>query len=61
VPAILANAAQSLTRTGTTDPAGAVTFQWNKAPAGTYPTTVTGVLAAGLTWDRGTPYNSYVK
>ena len=47
--------------TGTTDSAGVVTFQWNNAPAGTYTTEVTQVVASGLTWDGITPPNSFVK
>ena len=49
-------------RTGTTGTNGMVTFTLNNAPSGTYTTTVTGVTAAGLTWDGVTPPdNSFTK
>ncbi|MCK4723899.1 MAG: S8 family serine peptidase, partial [Dehalococcoidia bacterium] len=47
--------------TGTTGTDGTVTFKANIAPSGTYSTTVTDVTAEGLTWDGGTPDNSYTK
>ncbi|MGD8351521.1 MAG: Ig-like domain-containing protein, partial [Nitrospirota bacterium] len=47
--------------TGTTDPSGNVTFKQRNAPSGCYETVVTGVSAAGLTWDGVTPPNSYCK
>ena len=42
----------SWTGTGTTDTDGMVTFSLKNAPSGCYTTTVTGVTAGGLTWDR---------
>lgn len=47
--------------TGTTGTSGTVTFQTNNAPSGTYTTTVTDVIAGGLTWDDDTPDNSFDK
>lgn len=47
--------------TGTTGADGTVTFQESNAPAGTYTTKVTDVMAAGLTWDGATPENSFTK
>jgi subtilase family serine protease len=38
---------------------GTATFTARNAPAGTYTTRVTGVTAAGLTWDGITPPNSF--
>jgi hypothetical protein len=49
------------TGTGTTSAAGTASFRLNNAPAGTYSTTVTNVVAAGLTWDGATPSNSFTK
>ena len=44
---------------GTTGTSGTVTFSFNKAPCGTYATTVTNVSASGLTWSpTTTPSNS---
>ena len=48
-------------KTGTTDPGGSATFIFKLAPYGTYTTTVTDVLAAGLVWDGITPPNSHTK
>jgi PKD repeat protein len=39
------------TASGTTGSDGGVTFSFNNAPSGTYTTTVTDVVADGLTWD----------
>jgi hypothetical protein len=41
----------------TTGSAGTVDFSLPNAPSGCYTTTVTGVTAAGLTWDPGDPGN----
>jgi hypothetical protein len=46
---------------GTTGADGTVTFQRNKAPAGTYTTVVTDVTAAGFAWDGATPPNEFLK
>lgn len=46
---------------GTTGSSGTVTFVYNNAPSGAYTTVVTGVVAAGLTWDGVTPDNSFTK
>ncbi len=42
---------------GTTGPEGTVSFFLKNAPSGCYTTTVTGVTAAGLTWDAEDPAN----
>lgn len=47
--------------TGTTGTDGKVTFKANKAPSGCYTTTVTSVIASGLTWDGLTPANQFCK
>lgn len=47
------------TTTGTTNTEGKVQFQLSNAPWGCYVTTVTNVVAAGLTWDGLTPDNSF--
>ena len=47
--------------TGTTDSFGQLTFRITNAQSGTYTTAVTGVTAAGLTWDGTTPPNSFNK
>jgi len=47
--------------TGTTGTDGTLTYRLKNAPSGTYTTTVTDVTAAGLTWDGGTPENSFTK
>jgi hypothetical protein len=49
------------TSAGTTNGDGTVTFSYNNAPAGLYTTTVTGVTAEGLDWDKSSPENSYDK
>ena len=49
------------TATGTTSTDGIVAFTLKNAPSGTYTTTVTKVLASGLTWDGVTPPNSHTK
>ena len=51
----------SWARSGTTGADGSVTLQITNAPAGRYVTTVTGVVAAGLVWDRATPENEATK
>ncbi len=45
--------------TATTGPNGTATLSLRNPRSGTYTTTVTGVSAAGLTWDGNTPVNSY--
>ncbi len=52
---------KSWTGTGTTGVDGTVTFSRKNAESGTYTTKVTGVTAAGLTWDGSTAPNSYPK
>ena len=47
--------------TGTTGTDGAVTFALKNAPSGCYETTVTNVVAEGLTWDGLTPTNGICK
>jgi subtilisin len=47
--------------TGTTGSTGSATFSLNNAGAGCYSTTVTDVVAAGLTWDGATPANQFCK
>ena len=49
------------TASGTTGSSGAISFNINNAPAGTYVTTVTSVSANGLAWDGVTPPNSFTK
>ncbi|MBI4267514.1 MAG: S8 family serine peptidase, partial [Chloroflexi bacterium] len=44
---------------GTTGADGKVTFRITNVLSGTYTSKVTGVVAAGLTWDGITPSNSY--
>ena len=51
----------SWTSTSTTGIDGVVVFKLSNAPSGSYTTTVTGVSAAGLTWDGVTPPNVYIK
>ncbi len=52
----------SWTGAGTTGTDGTVTFSLKNAPSGTYTTTVTNVIAAGLTWDpTSTPPNQFTK
>jgi hypothetical protein len=46
---------------GSTASDGTVTFTLHNASPGLYTTTVTGVDAAGLTWDGNTPVNSFNK
>jgi hypothetical protein len=45
----------------TTGSGGTTSFVIRNAPSGTYTTTITGVNAAGLTWDGKTPPNSFTK
>jgi len=47
--------------TGTTGTNGTVTFKVTNAPSGCYETTVTNVVATGLTWDGTTPENEFCK
>jgi hypothetical protein len=50
----------STSDTGLTDVNGEVGFTWSSAPSGDcFNTVVTGVTAAGLTWDTVVPPNSY--
>ncbi len=44
---------------GTTNTQGVVQFQLSNAPWGCYLTTVTNVVADGLTWDGVTPDNTF--
>jgi hypothetical protein len=53
------NLAQSYS--GATDSQGVVSFQYRKAPSGTYTSVVTDVNATGYTWDGRTPPNSFNK
>jgi len=46
---------------GTTGTNGTVTFSLRNAPSGCYETTVTNVVAEGLTWDGLTPTNGICK
>jgi hypothetical protein len=46
---------------GVTDSLGVVTFNYKKAPSGTYATIVTDVIANGYVWDGETPPNSHNK
>lgn len=50
-----------MTRTGTTNSSGNITFQFNSAPAGCYRTDVTNVVASGLTFDGTEPPNGFQK
>ena len=56
-----ADTGQSWIGTATTGTDGTVTFSLSNAPKGTYTTTVTDVVATGLTWDGNTPPNSFEK
>ncbi|MCH7648571.1 MAG: matrixin family metalloprotease [Thaumarchaeota archaeon] len=47
--------------TATTGIDGKITFQLSNAKNGTYTTTITNVVASGLTWDGVTPANSFTK
>jgi subtilisin len=49
------------TGSATTDGTGQVTFRIQKAPGGTWTTTVSAVQAAGHVWDGVTPENGFVK
>ena len=57
----LSNGNSSWTATGTTSSTGDAGFPLKKAPSGTYTTTITNVIASGLTWDGLTPPNSFTK
>ncbi len=48
----LTNGVSTWTATGTTDTTGGVGFTLKNAPSGTYTTTITNVVASGLTWDN---------
>ncbi len=57
----LSNGSSSWTATGTTTSIGNLDFTLKKSPSGTYTTTITNVVASGLTWDGITPPNSFTK
>jgi len=57
----LSNGNSSWTATGTTSSTGDAGFTLKKAPSGTYTTTITNVIASGLTWDGLTPPNTFTK
>lgn len=57
----LTNGGNSWTATGTTGTTGSIGFTLKNSPTGTYTTTVTNLVASGLTWDKNTPDNSYSK
>lgn len=50
-----------MTPVGATNASGSFTFKVNRAPAGSYKTTVMKLSAAGLTWDGVTPTNGFTK
>jgi hypothetical protein len=52
---------QSWTGTGTTGTDGKVTYNLNNAPSGHYTTTITDIVAEGLTWDGIIPPNGFDK
>ena len=53
---------ESWTATASTGSEGSVTFRLRNAPAGCYSTDVSGVVAAGLTWDEDTgPFSGICK
>jgi subtilase family serine protease len=58
---LLFNSNPYASSSGTTDSAGNVSFTATNAPPGDYSTTVTDVVAAGLTWDGVTPSNNFTK
>jgi hypothetical protein len=55
------NGSQVSAGSNTTGSAGTTSFSIRNTPSGTYTTTITGVSAAGLTWDGKTPPNSFTK
>jgi hypothetical protein len=57
----LTNGDSTWTATGTTSSTGSAGFTLKNSPSGTYTTTVTSLVASGLTWDGTTPTNSYTK
>jgi len=57
----LSNGKNSWTASGTTDINGNTGFTLKNAPSGTYTTTITNVVASGLTWNGLTPQNSFTK
>jgi len=57
----LSNGNSSWTAIGITSSTGDAGFTLKKAPSGTYTTTITNVIASGLTWDGLTPPNSFTK
>lgn len=57
----LTNGNSSWTATGTTSSTGGIGFTLKNSPSGTYTTTITNVVASGLTWDGITPPNSFTK
>jgi len=57
----LSNGSSSWTATGTTTSIGNIDFTLKNSPSGTYTTTITNVIASGLTWDGVTPPNSFTK
>lgn len=61
VSILLSNGADSWSATGTTSSTGTVGFTLKNSPSGTYTTTITDVVASGLTWDGVTPTNSFTK
>jgi len=62
VSILLENGNNSWTATGTTSSTGNAGFTLKNSPSGTYTTTITNVVASGLTWDGVTPTeNSFTK
>ncbi|MCH8808716.1 MAG: S8 family serine peptidase [Proteobacteria bacterium] len=55
------NSSKIASGTGTTGTDGTVTFTLKNAKSGDFTTTMTGVTAAGLTWDGVTPPNGFNK
>jgi len=58
---LLTNGVNSWSATGTTSSTGTVGFTLKNFPSGVYTTTITDVVASGLTWDGVTPTNSFIK
>jgi len=61
VSILLSNGNSSWTATGITSSTGDAGFTLKNTPSGTYTSTITNVIASGLTWDGLTPPNSYTK
>jgi len=61
VSILLQNGNSSWSGTKTTDSNGNANFSLKNAPSGTYTTTITSVVANGLTWDGVTPNNTFTK